>query len=106
MFDFLEEIPLNNLHEKVPHFGHETIIGTHIHAADSYRFWFGEIVRQKPRYYRLATKEEVHLADVQSVRDRFSEVDELVQWFLNEYDGRWRHSPPADDRLGGLFPFP
>lgn len=89
MFRFLEEIPLNKLHEKVPHFGHETIIATHIHVADSYQFWFGEIVRQNPSAYQSATKEEVQRAGVQSVRDRFSKADELVEWVLNEYDGRW-----------------
>lgn len=38
MFRFLEEIPLNKLQEKVPHFGQETIIATHIHQLPRQRF--------------------------------------------------------------------
>lgn len=89
MFRFLEQIPLSKLHERVPHFGHETMIATHIHAADSYRFWFGELLRQNPRAYQPATEEEVRRADIPSVRNRFLQADELVEWVINEYGGRW-----------------
>ncbi|QQE81327.1 DinB family protein [Alicyclobacillus sp. SO9] len=89
MFGFLEGIPLNKLQQKVPYFGHETIIATQFHVADSYQFWFGEMVRRNPGAYQSATTDEVQRADLQSVRDRFSKVDELVKWFLAEYDGKW-----------------
>lgn len=38
--------------------------------------------------YPPATEAEVQRTDVQRVRDRFSKVDQLVEWFANEYDGR------------------
>src|ERR1700730_4811171 len=90
MFAFLEEIPLAKLHEAIPNFGHGTIIGTHIHVADSYRFWLGSFAfKQKPVDFRETTNDEIQLADVQNVRARFAEVDEIVERFLNEYSDRW-----------------
>ncbi|MCU5378655.1 hypothetical protein OCA08_16075 [Bacillus cereus] len=41
LFSFLEEIPLEKLHSTVPNFGSGSIIKTHIHVADCYRYWLG-----------------------------------------------------------------
>ena len=90
LFTFLEEIPLQKLHQTVPEFGNGTIIRTHIHAADSYRFWLGSFAyKQKPSDFRETTKYDTEHADVKNVRDRFAEVDEIVQRFLDEFNDRW-----------------
>lgn len=90
LFSFLEEIPLQNLHHTVPDFGNGTIIRTHIHVADSYRFWLGSFAhKEKPSDFRGTPKYEIEQADVRNVRDRFAEVDELVQRFLDEFNYRW-----------------
>lgn len=90
LFAFMEEIPQQSLHQTVPDFGNGTIIGTHIHAANSYRFWLGSFAyKQKPSDYRNIPKDEIEQADVRYVRDRFAEVDGLVQRFLDEFTDRW-----------------
>ncbi|UUZ81781.1 DinB family protein [Paenibacillus sp. P26] len=88
LFTFLEEIPPQILHQNVPGFGNGTIIRTHIHAADSYRFWLGAFAFKKLSEYRETAVPEMEL-DMKYVRDRFAEVDEIVQRFLNAYCDRW-----------------
>lgn len=39
LFSFLEEIPQEKLHSTVPNFGSGSILKTHIHVADCYRYW-------------------------------------------------------------------
>lgn len=41
LLSFLEEIPVQKLHETVPGFGHGCILRTHIHVIDCYRRWLG-----------------------------------------------------------------
>jgi uncharacterized damage-inducible protein DinB len=90
LFTFLEEIPLHKLHETVPGFGISTIIGAHIHAADSYRYWLGSFAfKQNPADFRDTTEYEVEHSNVKNVRDRFDVVDEIVQKFLDEFNDRW-----------------
>lgn len=43
LFLFLEEIPVQKLHESVPSIGHGSILRTHIHVIDCYRRWLGNI---------------------------------------------------------------
>ena len=89
LFAFLEEIPSHTLHHTVPDFGYETIIKTHIHVADSYRFWLESFSFKKLSEHRETTVHEMERADVKYVRDKFMEVDEIVQRFLNAYCDRW-----------------
>lgn len=97
LFTFFEEIPLQVLHQTVPDFGNGSIIRTHIHAADSYRFWLGSFAfKQRPSEFREITITQIERADVKNVRDKFAEVDEIVQRFLNEYNNRWFESIEHD----------
>lgn len=89
LFAFLEEIPSHILHQIVPNFGNGTIIRTHIHVADSYRFWLGSFAFKKLSEHRETTVHEIERADVKYVCDRFTEVDEIAQRFLNAYCDRW-----------------
>ena len=50
LFSFLEEIPVEKLHSTVSNFG--SIIKTHIHVADCYRYWLGSFAfKQKSRFF-------------------------------------------------------
>lgn len=90
LFTFLEEMPPHILHQTVPDFGNRSIILTHIHAADSYRFWLGSFAfKQKSGEYRETAMLEIERADIKNVRERFAEVDEIVQRFIHEYNNRW-----------------
>lgn len=90
LFTFLEEISLEKLHSTVPNFGNGSIIKTHIHVADCYRYWLGSFAfNQKRADFSFASDYEIEHADVAKVRARFKLVDETVQHFLDEYNDRW-----------------
>lgn len=90
LFAFLEEIPLLKLHTKIPDFGSGSIIRTHIHVADCYRYWLGSFAcNQKRSDFTFATDEEIDQANVNWVRERFASVDHIVHRFLDEFDDRW-----------------
>lgn len=56
LFTFLEDIPLEKLHSTVPNFGSGSIIKTHIHVADCYRYWLGSFAfKQKRADFYLLT---------------------------------------------------
>lgn len=87
---FLEEIPLQKLYEIVPNFGHGTIVRTHIHVVDCYRYWLGSFAFNERRAdFRDTPDYEIEHSDVNKIRDRFKEVDDLVQRFLDEFNERW-----------------
>lgn len=89
LFAFMEELPLPLLHQTVPGFGNGSIIRTHLHVADSYRFWLGSFAyKQKPSDHRDSSDYEIEHADVRSVWGRFAEVDALVRRFMDEFDHR------------------
>lgn len=99
MFAFLEELPPQTLHQPVPKFGRGTIIRTHLHVVDCYRWWLGSFAFKKLNNHRDVF---VHVtADVKFVRERFAEVDELVQRFLHEYDDRWSEPIEQDESWQG-----
>jgi len=90
LFNYLEEIPLQKLHSTVPNFGSGSIIKTHIHVADCYRFWLGSFAfGQKRADFSFASDDEKEHADVQMVQDRFAIADEVVDRFLDEFNSRW-----------------
>ncbi|GGA25366.1 DinB family protein [Paenibacillus physcomitrellae] len=89
LFAFLEEIPPQILHQTVPNFGHGTIIRTHIHVADCYRFWLESFALKKLSEHKDTFLQEIEHADVKVVRGKFTEVDEIVQRFLHVYCDRW-----------------
>lgn len=90
LFTFLEEIPLEKLRTTMPEFGGSSIIKTHIHVADCYRYWLGSFaLGQKRADFSFATADEIEHADVRKVRDRFAFADEAVYRFLDEFNARW-----------------
>ncbi|PFE03281.1 damage-inducible protein DinB [Bacillus cereus] len=90
LFTFLEEIPPQKLHNTVPNFGSGSIIKTHIHVADCYRYWLGSFACNKKRSdFSFATDYEIEHSDVELVRERFKLVDEIVQRFFDEFNTRW-----------------
>ncbi|MGG2015249.1 DinB family protein [Bacillus sp. S10(2024)] len=90
LFAFLEGIPLQKLHSEVPNFGSGSIIRTHIHVADCYRYWLGSFAFNKKRAdFSFTTDYEVEHLDIEKVRARFELVDEIVQRFLDEFNGCW-----------------
>ncbi|MGN4632630.1 DinB family protein [Bacillus cereus group sp. MYBK34-1] len=90
LFSFLEEIPVEKLHSTVSNFGSGSIIKTHIHVADCYRYWLGSFAsKQKRADFSFASDYEIEHANVEKVRARFKLVDETVQHFLDEYNDRW-----------------
>jgi uncharacterized damage-inducible protein DinB len=91
LFAFLEEIPLQKLHNTVPNFGSGSMIRTHIHVADCYRYWLGKFAL-KQTDFSFATDYDIEHSDVKKVRDRFELVDEVVQKFMDEFDSRWFES--------------
>jgi uncharacterized damage-inducible protein DinB len=88
LFAFMEEIPLQKLHNTVPNFGSGSMIRTHIHIADCYRSWLGRFAL-KQTDFSFATDYEIEHSDVKKVRDRFELVDELVEQFMDEFHSRW-----------------
>jgi uncharacterized damage-inducible protein DinB len=90
LFGFMEEIPLEKLHTIVPNFGSGSIIRTHIHVADCYRYWLGSFAsKQKRADFSFTTDYEIEHSDVRKVRASFELVDEVVQRFLDEFNSRW-----------------
>lgn len=90
LFEFMKEIPLQELHSTVPNFGKDSIIRTHIHVADCYRYWLGSFsFRQKRADFSFASEYELEHSDVENVQSRFELVDEVVQRFLDEFNSRW-----------------
>lgn len=90
LFGFLENIPLQKLHSTIPDFGSRSIIRTHLHVADAYRYWLGSFAfGQKRADFSFATDYEKEHADLQKVRDRFALADEVVHRFLDEFNNRW-----------------
>lgn len=88
LFDFLDGVPLKNLHTTVSGFGSGSIIKTHIHVADCYRYWLGSFALRQSDF-SFASDNEVENSDVQKVRERFELVNETVERFLEAYDCRW-----------------
>jgi uncharacterized damage-inducible protein DinB len=88
LFRFLETIAVSDLHRDVSHFGNGSIIKTHIHAADCYRYWLGSFAL-KEIDFQFATEAEIAQSDLRSLRARFESVDQLVQRFIEEFYGRW-----------------
>ncbi|KIL41787.1 damage-inducible protein DinB [Gordoniibacillus kamchatkensis] len=89
LFAFLEEIPLQTLHITVPNFGSGSIIKTHIHVADCYRYWLGSFAFKLRRAdFSFASAHDIEHSDVRKVRDRFEAADEAVQKFLDEFHSR------------------
>lgn len=88
LFLFLEQLPQNVLHESVPNFGSGTIINTHIHVADCYRYWLGTFAL-KMEGLSFASEEEVKQADMKWVRERFEQVDQIVEKFIETYSVDW-----------------
>ncbi|CAI8932784.1 MULTISPECIES: DinB family protein [Bacillus] len=90
LFTFSEKIPLQKLHSTVPNFGSGSIIKTHIHVADCYRYWLGSFAfNQRRADFSFATDYEIEHSNVEKVRARFELVDEIVQRFLDEFNARW-----------------
>ncbi|PED07410.1 DinB family protein [Bacillus pseudomycoides] len=90
LFTFLEEIPLQKLHSTVPNFGSGSIIKTHIHVADCYRYWLGSFAfNQRRADFSFATDYEIGHSNVEKVRARFELADEIVKRFLDEFNARW-----------------
>lgn len=90
LFGFMEEMPLEKLHERVPGFGIGRMIEAHIHAADCYRFWIGSFAfQQKPSEFADTPERVIANADVRKVREIFDSVDETVEKFLDRYNSRW-----------------
>ena len=93
LFSFLEEIPVQKLHENLPGFGNRSILKTHIHVVDYYRRWLGSIAfNERWADFRDTTDFDIEHSDVEKVRDRFKEVDEIVQKFFHEFNDRWLES--------------
>lgn len=101
MFMFLEELPPQLLHQTVPSFGRGTIIRSYIHVVDCYRFWLGAFAFKKINEHMDIAIQEAERADVACVRERFAEVDELVQRFINEYHDRWSEPIEQDEGWQG-----
>ncbi|MBO1582523.1 DinB family protein [Bacillus sp. XF8] len=90
LFTFLEEIPLQKLHSTVPNFGSGSIIKTHIHVADCYRYWLGSFAfNQKRADFSFTTDYEIEHSNVEKVRIKFELVDEIVKRFWDEFNARW-----------------
>src|ERR1700730_8696585 len=90
LLTFLKEIPLQELHSTVPFFGSGSMIRTHIHVADCYRYWLESFAfKQKRGEFSFATEYEIEHTNVEKVCSRFELVDEVVQRFLEEFNSRW-----------------
>jgi len=90
LFGFLEQLPLHVLHTDVPGFGSGSIIKTHIHVTDCYRYWLGSFaLAQKRADFSFATDCEMEHGDLQQVRDRFAVADKVVDRFLDTFNSRW-----------------
>lgn len=99
MFAFLEELPPQILHQPVHEFGRRTIIRTHLHVVDSYKWWLGSFAFKKLNDHKDVSVHET--SDVKFIRGRFAEVDELVQRFFHEYDDRWSEPIEQDESWQG-----
>ncbi|MCL6442363.1 MAG: DinB family protein [Alicyclobacillus sp.] len=88
LFSFLETIPLEQLHVDVPHFGHRSIIRTHVHVADCYLYWLGKFSQLRSEV-RFPTEEDIANANVAVVRSWFEQADDVAKGFIETYEHRW-----------------
>lgn len=90
LFSYLDSMPLEDLHKETPFVGSGSIIKTHIHVADCYRYWLGSFAFQQKRAdFKFASEDEIKNADVGKVRQRFKWADETVGRFMGKYENRW-----------------
>lgn len=87
LFSFLESLPADVLHKKVPGFGFDTIAHAHLHAAGCYMHWLVKFARIRS-YPQFPTDEEIQSADVPDLRHWFSISDAVVAEFLSVYESR------------------
>lgn len=101
LFAFLEELPARILFQTIPDFGHGTIMRTHLHVVDSYKWWLESFAFKKIDEHSDISVHEIDGADVKFIRERFAEADELVQRFLDEYRDRWFEPIEQDESWQG-----
>ncbi|HET7627075.1 MAG TPA: DinB family protein [Bacillales bacterium] len=90
LFDFMEHLPLEKLHEKVPGFGIDSMMGAHLHAANSYRYWIDWFASKRhPSEFKDISELLTKKADVQKDREIFAAVDETVERFIDKYHSCW-----------------
>jgi uncharacterized damage-inducible protein DinB len=86
----LEEIPVQKLHEQLLGFGNRSILKTHIHVVDCYRRWLESFAfNERWADFRDSTDYDIEHSDVKTIRDRFKEVDAIVQKFFHEFNECW-----------------
>ena len=96
LFNYCETMSTLDYTKELEAFGGDSIRNLHVHVADCYRGWLGD--RALGKRLPAINPESIH--SVKEMRKVFSETDELVHEFLNEFEGQWDKSIHVTFRSG------
>ncbi|WP_099157676.1 DinB family protein [Virgibacillus ndiopensis] len=85
LFQFCEVMTLEDYTKDIDSFGGDSIRDIHVHVAECYQHWLGNIAMKKG----INPVKPDSINSVADLRHVFKETDRLVEAFLQEYEGRW-----------------
>ena len=85
LFEYCETLSPSDYVKELESFAGDSIRSLHAHVAGCYRVWMGK--RALGKSLSKITPESI--TTVQDMREVFKETDELVEEFLNKFEGHW-----------------
>jgi uncharacterized damage-inducible protein DinB len=85
LFQYCEAMPPEVYTKEVDGFECGSIRDVHAHVAGCYRHWLGNVAMKKG----MKQVNPNSIKTVQDMREAFKEVDQLVEEYLQQYEGQW-----------------
>jgi uncharacterized damage-inducible protein DinB len=85
LFTYCESIATENYVRELANFGRGSIRNLHVHIANAYQFWLSHFALQQ--FIPITAYESVRQAA--DVRPVYASINELMQRFLQHFDGQW-----------------
>ncbi|KMJ57220.1 damage-inducible protein DinB [Bacillus sp. LL01] len=101
LFQYCEGMPYEQYIKEVESFGGDSIRNLHVHIASCYHFWLGTHALKKS----IPQTDPNTINNVQDMRELFRKTDELVEEFLQEFEGNWEHIIPYTFKNGETSDF-
>ncbi len=104
LFRYCELLEAEDYCSELDNFGWGSIRNLHVHVAECYQSWLGNFALKKD--ITIITPDQV--SNVNDMRKAFTETDQLVEEFLDEFAARWETaitgSVPWQDEPATLTP--
>ncbi|RIW28691.1 DUF664 domain-containing protein [Bacillus salacetis] len=101
LFQYCESMSESDYVKELESFGGDSIRNLHAHAADCYRVWLG--TRALGKSIPQITPESIK--NTHEMREVFTRTDQLVQEFLNAFEGKWDHTVQVSFSNGHITDF-